>query len=63
MLTEGVHGETPLNIDLGINSERQDWKIGTVGWGILVGWGRVNGGDEGEGMQLMDFIYLYEIEQ
>jgi hypothetical protein len=24
--------------------------------------GRVNGGDEGEGICLMDFIYIYEIE-
>jgi hypothetical protein len=27
------------------------------------GRGRRNGGDEGEGIWLMDFIYLYEIEQ
>jgi hypothetical protein len=30
--------ETPLNIDLGINNKRQDYKIGTmVGAGIVVG--------------------------
>jgi hypothetical protein len=29
----------------------------------LVGEGRVNEGDEGEGLWLMDFIYLYKIEQ
>jgi hypothetical protein len=50
-----------LNIDLDINNERQNYKIGTVG-GIV-------GGEEGEqrrlgeGIWLMDFIYLYEIEQ
>lgn len=26
----GLHGETPLNIDLVINYERQDCKTGTV---------------------------------
>jgi hypothetical protein len=31
--------------------------------GVLVGGGRVNRGDEGEGIRLMDFIYIYEIEQ
>jgi hypothetical protein len=25
--------------------------------------GRVNGGDEGEGIWWMDFIYIHEIEQ
>jgi hypothetical protein len=30
---------------------------------VLVGGERVNGGDEGEGIWLMDFMYLYEIEQ
>jgi hypothetical protein len=35
-----------------------------VQWGVvLVGAGRVNEGDEGEGIWLMDFIYLYKIEQ
>jgi hypothetical protein len=29
---------------------------------VLVGRGRVNEGDEGEGMWLMDFIYIHEIE-
>jgi hypothetical protein len=29
---------------------------------LLVGGGRVNEGNEGEGIWLMDFIYLYEIE-
>jgi hypothetical protein len=50
-----------LNIDSGINNERQDCKIGTVCVGLLVG-RRVNGEVEGEGIWLMDFIYLYEIE-
>jgi hypothetical protein len=31
--------------------------------GILVGEGRVNEVDEGEGIWFMDFIYLHEIEQ
>jgi hypothetical protein len=35
------------------------WEV----WGMLVGAGRVNKGDEGEGICLIDFIYLYEIEQ
>jgi hypothetical protein len=52
-----------LNIDLEINDERQDCKIGTMYGGILVGGRRVSEGDEGEGMWLMDFIYLNEIEQ
>jgi hypothetical protein len=59
-----IHQETPLNIDLGINKERQDCKIGTM-WGgeVLVGERRGNGGDKGEGIWLLDFIYVYEIEQ
>jgi hypothetical protein len=28
-----------------------------------VGGGRVNGGDEGEGIWLIGFVYIYEIEQ
>jgi hypothetical protein len=31
ILTVGTHRETPLNIDLEINNERQDCKIGTMG--------------------------------
>jgi hypothetical protein len=31
-------------------------------WGVLVGGERVKEGDEGEGIWLMDFIYLHEIE-
>jgi hypothetical protein len=38
----------------------KDCKLGTVG-GVLVG--VVNEGDEGEGIWLMGFIYLCEIEQ
>jgi hypothetical protein len=30
-------------------------------WGIAEG-GRVNGGDECEGIWLMDFVYIYEIK-
>jgi hypothetical protein len=29
----GIHLETPLNIELDINNERQGYKIGTVGGG------------------------------
>jgi hypothetical protein len=53
-----------LNIKLGINNERQDCKIGTVCvGGVLIGERRVNKGDKDEGIWLMYFIYLYEIEQ
>jgi hypothetical protein len=31
--------------------------------GVLVEVGRVNEGDKGDDICLMDFIYLYEIEQ
>jgi hypothetical protein len=52
-----------LNIDFGINNERQDCKTGTVcAWGVLVGRSRINGGDEDEGIGLMSFIYIKEIE-
>jgi hypothetical protein len=34
--TVGMHQETPLNIHLNINNERQDCEIGTV-WGALDG--------------------------
>jgi hypothetical protein len=30
VLTAGMHLKTPLNIDLNINNESQDCKIGTV---------------------------------
>jgi hypothetical protein len=49
-----------LNIDFGINNKRQNCKIGTV-WGGT--YGTVNGGDKGEGIWLMDFTNIYEIEQ
>jgi hypothetical protein len=46
-----------LNIDFGINNERQDYKIGTVcGGRLLAGAGRVNGGEESERIWLMCFI-------
>jgi hypothetical protein len=50
-----------LGIDLGTNSQRQDYKIGSVR-GILVEEGKVNEGDETEGIWLMDLTYIYEIE-
>jgi hypothetical protein len=31
--------------------------------GVLVGGGKLNGGDKSEGIWLMVFIYIYEIEQ
>jgi hypothetical protein len=54
--------ETPLNIDFGTKNERQGCKIGTVCMGSTYGRGRGNGGDEGEGIWLMGFIYIYEIK-
>jgi hypothetical protein len=30
---------------------------------VLVGGGRVNEGDEGEGIHVNEFIYLYKLEQ
>jgi hypothetical protein len=59
----GILQETPLNIDFGINNERQDCKIGTVCRVVLVGGGSVNGRDEGEEIWLTGFIYIYETEQ
>jgi hypothetical protein len=53
-----------VGIHRDINNEREDCKIGTVyEWGGNCGEGSVNKEDEGEGIQLMDFIYLYEMEQ
>jgi hypothetical protein len=40
----------------------QDYKIGTVFVGVLIGRGRVNGGDKDEGVGLMGFIYIKEID-
>jgi hypothetical protein len=41
----GIHGETPLNNDLGIKNEKQDCKVGIICvWGTC-GRGRVNEGD------------------
>jgi hypothetical protein len=51
-----------LNIDFGTNNERQAGKIGTVCEQSTCGKGRVNGGDEDEGIRLMGFIYTEEIE-
>jgi hypothetical protein len=56
----GIHQETPLNTDLRINNKRHDRKIGTVLGGTCK---RVNGGDEGEEIWLMGFIYTHAIEQ
>jgi hypothetical protein len=32
-------------------------------WGVLLGGRRVNGRDEGEGIWLMGFLYIYKMEQ
>jgi hypothetical protein len=48
-----------LSIDCGIKNVRQDCIIGSV-CGVLVREGRANGGDEGEGIWLMNFIYKIE---
>jgi hypothetical protein len=34
-----------------------------MSWGVLVGGGRMNERGKGEGIWLIDFIYLHEIEQ
>jgi hypothetical protein len=57
----GIHQVTPLNIDFGINNERQDCNIGT-GWRSTCGRGRGNREDESEGIWLVGFIFTYEIE-
>jgi hypothetical protein len=51
-----------LNINLNINNENQDCTIGTVRGGTISRKGRVNEGDKGDSIGLMNFIYLYEIE-
>jgi hypothetical protein len=52
----------PFDIDLGIKNERQVCKIGTVCVeGVVCGGERVNGGEEGEEIWSMDFIYIYKI--
>jgi hypothetical protein len=56
----GILQETPLNIVFGINNKKQYCKISR---GVLVRGGRVNGWDEGKGIWLTGFIYIYEIEQ
>jgi hypothetical protein len=54
-----IHQETPLNIDFGINNERQDYKTSIVCGEVFVGGERVSGGDEGEGIWLIGCIYIY----
>jgi hypothetical protein len=51
-----------LNIDLGINNERQDCKLGTVYVGVLVQGSRVKRGYEGERIWLMGFVYMHICE-
>jgi hypothetical protein len=55
-----------INFNLYVRPEKIihfNCKTGTVCGGVLVGWGRVNRGDEGEGTWLMGFIHKYDIEQ
>jgi hypothetical protein len=47
-------------IDFGIGNLKHDCKIGTVCVGGTCGRGKVNGGDEGEGIWLMGFIHIFE---
>jgi hypothetical protein len=54
----GIHQETPLNTNLGINNERQDCKIVPRGRVLVCG---ANEGDAGEGIWLMNFIYVHGI--
>jgi hypothetical protein len=50
-----------LNIDFGINNERQDCKAGTVCWeDACMG---MNGEDEDEGRGSIDFIYIRKVER
>jgi hypothetical protein len=44
------------------NLKWKEYKIGTV-WGDTCGSGEREGGDEGEGIWLVGFIYIYEIKQ
>jgi hypothetical protein len=37
----GIHGDTPVNINLNVNNEKQDCKISTVVGGMPVRGGRV----------------------
>jgi hypothetical protein len=51
-----IHWETSLNINLNINNEKQDCKIGIV-------WGSTNGSGEGKWRRLRWWYMVYEIEQ
>jgi hypothetical protein len=51
-----------VNIDFGNKNERQDCtKRYSAGW-VLVREGKVNGGDEGDGIWWRGFIHIYKIE-
>jgi hypothetical protein len=50
-----------LTIDFGIKNEMKGLYNRYSGR-VHVGWGRVKGGDEGQELWLMGFIYIYEIE-
>jgi hypothetical protein len=54
--TAGIHRETPSNINLNINNERQDCNIGIV-WGVLVA-GGVNEGMKVRGYMVDGFHIL-----
>jgi hypothetical protein len=53
----------PLNIDQILIIKDRTVKLVQCVWRGTCGRRRVNGGDEGEGMWWMVFIYLYEIKQ
>jgi hypothetical protein len=50
-----------LNTDFGSKDERWDCKMGTGA--VLVGGGKVNRGDDSEGIWLIGLVYIHEIEQ
>jgi hypothetical protein len=49
-----------LNTDFGSKNEKQDCEIGSVCGEVIVGGEKVSGG--GEGICLMDVVYIHEIE-
>jgi hypothetical protein len=54
----GIHWDIPLNINLNINNENQDCKIGTV---CVGGEGGTSGKEEGEGKRLRWWYMIYEL--
>jgi hypothetical protein len=54
------HSVDPSRNPFGINNERQECEIGIGCWGVQCGRRRKNGGDKGEGIWWMSFIYIYK---